>query len=177
VDERFWREAFRAHGPFLLRVVERLSGPGGHVEEIVQETFALAFSKGGPQGGALPEGSALRGWLYRVAANKVLHHRRSVARFLGFRERAAREPHEGAHRPDDVVAASDDRSLVRVCVGRLPFKLRETFVLYELEGLSSVEIAAALDISENTARSRLRLARERFRAELDRRARKAGRTR
>ena len=64
----------------------------------------------------------------------------------------------------------------REIVQELPFKLRETFVLFELEGMSSIEIAAALELSENTVRSRLRLARERFRAELSRRNARAGRT-
>jgi len=159
VDEAFWRDAFRAHGPFLLRVVERLGGSGGHVEEIVQETFAVAFRKRA----VLPEGSALRGWLYRTSANLVLHHRRSVARFLGFSERVQSEPlSELAPAPDEVAEGRADRLLVRRAVARLSFKLREVFVLYELEGMSSVEIAAALGISENTARSRLRLARGRF---------------
>lgn len=44
--------------------------------------------------------------------------------------------------------------------------LREVFVLYELEELTMVEIAATLAIPSGTVASRLRRARERFRAEV-----------
>src|SRR5689334_3255055 len=33
---------FEEHAPFLLRCVERMTGPGSHVEDIVQEVFLTA---------------------------------------------------------------------------------------------------------------------------------------
>jgi RNA polymerase sigma-70 factor (ECF subfamily) len=50
-------------------------------------------------------------------------------------------------------------------------RLRSVFVLHELEQLTLQEISLLLDIPPNTAASRLRLAREAFKAELGRRKR------
>jgi RNA polymerase sigma factor (sigma-70 family) len=67
---------FKEHAPFLLRVVERMTGQGPHVEDIVQETFVTAAQKLG----ALPLDTPWRGWLVRVSVNHVRHHRRAFAR-------------------------------------------------------------------------------------------------
>lgn len=37
--------AFRDHSAFLLRSVERLTGSGPHVEDIVQDVFVIAYQK------------------------------------------------------------------------------------------------------------------------------------
>jgi len=67
---------------------------------------------------------------------------------------------------DDGIAADgqSDLELVDLALARLDPQLVEVFVLYELEGLSSPEIAHALDIPVGTVASRLRRAREGFRA-------------
>jgi RNA polymerase sigma-70 factor, ECF subfamily len=44
----------------------------------------------------------------------------------------------------------------------MSWELRTVFVMYELEGMSSVEIAEALGARRGTVASRLRLAREAF---------------
>jgi len=46
----------------------------------------------------------------------------------------------------------------------MPEELSSVFVLFELEGMTSIEIAALLEIPVGTAASRLRRAREHFEA-------------
>jgi RNA polymerase sigma-70 factor (ECF subfamily) len=48
-------------------------------------------------------------------------------------------------------------------LGDMSWELRTVFVMYEIEGMSSVEIASALGLPRGTVASRLRLAREAFR--------------
>jgi RNA polymerase sigma-70 factor (ECF subfamily) len=50
----------------------------------------------------------------------------------------------------------------------MPEPQRVVFVLFELEEMSGEDIAALLNVSIGTVRSRLRLARERFRREVKR---------
>ena len=57
---------------------------------------------------------------------------------------------------------------------KIPEAQRLVFVLFELEEMSGLEIAEALDLSLGTVRSRLRLAREAFRRELKRLAAAGG---
>jgi RNA polymerase sigma-70 factor (ECF subfamily) len=153
---------FDAHAPFLLRTVQRLSGAGPHVEDIVQEVFLVAHRRRQEIEG----GDDVRGWLYRVAQNLVRHHGRAIARQRRLQSKYReqhREP-EGADAADTPRARRDQADLVHRCVATLPLKLREVFVLYELEAISAVAIATLVGIPENTARSRLRLARDRFRS-------------
>jgi RNA polymerase sigma-70 factor (ECF subfamily) len=62
--------------------------------------------------------------------------------------------------------AGDERADLQLCdlaLSKLTPELAETFVLYEIEGLSSPEIAALLEIPLGSVASRLRRAREQFR--------------
>ena len=56
-----------------------------------------------------------------------------------------------------------DLQLCDVALSKLSPELAETFVLYEIEGLSSPEIAALLEMPLGSVASRLRRAREQFR--------------
>ncbi len=61
----------------------------------------------------------------------------------------------------------DQRRLVELCdrvLEALKPDLREAFILYEIEGLTGVEIAELLEIPEGTVHSRLRRARVQVRA-------------
>ena len=66
-------QAFKDHGRFLARSILRLTGDGPHVEDILQETFIVAHRKQA----SFESRSSLRTWLYGIASNLCLHHRRS----------------------------------------------------------------------------------------------------
>jgi RNA polymerase sigma-70 factor (ECF subfamily) len=57
--------------------------------------------------------------------------------------------------------------LARCILDKLPESQREVFILYELEQMSGEEIATQLAVPLGTVRSRLRLAREAFRREVE----------
>jgi RNA polymerase sigma-70 factor (ECF subfamily) len=153
---------FDAHASFLARTVQRLSGAGPHVDDIVQEVFLVAHRRRHDIQG----NGEVRGWLYRVAQNLVRHHGRAIARQRRLQHAYLNQHREqtSAPAPDASRARRDQAAVVHACVVELPLKLREVFVFYELEAMSAVEIARLLDLPENTVRSRLRLGRERFRS-------------
>lgn len=151
---------FGDHAPFLLRTVERLTGSGDRAEDVVQRVFLIAHQKRH----TLTDPEDVRGWLYRVMVNVLRHDRRSIARRirLGNRLQAESVPDESAS-PDEELQRRERGARVRATVAKLPFKLREVFVLYELEEVGGKDIAQMLEIPENTVWSRLRLGREKFR--------------
>ena len=60
------------------------------------------------------------------------------------------------------------RQLLDQVLSSMSWELRVVFVMFELEGSSSPEIAEALGVSRGTVASRLRLAREAFRRGVER---------
>jgi RNA polymerase sigma-70 factor (ECF subfamily) len=125
-------------------------------EDTAQETFVKAWL-------ALPRyresAGSLRAWLCRIAIN--------TARDAHRRERPAQELDE--HMPDsdynpaDQAEAQAKRWAVRRALDQLPAASRAALVLREYEGLSYMEIAAALGIPQGTVMSRLNYARNRLR--------------
>ncbi len=88
-----------------------------------------------------------------------------------FRRRTAREPgplDDGLHvspapSPEELTDQHRARVLLDALLAAMPLELRTTFVLFELEGLTSPEIAELAGIPLGTVASRLRRARESFR--------------
>lgn len=154
---------FDAHGPYLTRVLHRLTGSREAAEDVVQEVFLLAYHRRNE----LEDRAGIRTWLYRAAVNHVRHRRRSFSRYQGLLDRYQQHPvhKEREEGPDEVASRTERGKLVQECVMKLSDKLREVFVLYELEELEGNEIAEILELPVNTVWSRLRLARAAFRQE------------
>jgi RNA polymerase sigma-70 factor (ECF subfamily) len=153
---------FREHGAFLYRVVQRMTGAGPHVDDIIQHVFLTAHTNRA----RLPEPALHRAWLTRVALNHLQHHRRGFARITRLLEGLKAQPITAATvDPHGAAEDSQQAQWIRACTARLPEKLRAVFILHELEDVDVADIAAMLDIPPNTARSRLRLARESFERE------------
>jgi RNA polymerase sigma-70 factor (ECF subfamily) len=114
-------------------------------------------------------------WLFRIARNRLIDHWRSECRI------PLAEPimaNDSEIDPFDNVAALDElqperiverKDLIRLVVGAvesLPDAQRETFLLHEEGGLTIDEIASLMGVGHETAKSRLRYAMTRLRAQL-----------
>lgn len=154
---------FDAHGPYLCRVLHRLTGSREAAEDVVQEVFLLAYHRRHE----LEDRTGIRTWLYRAAVNHVRHRRRSFSRYQGLLDRYQQHPglKDRDESPDETASRAERGKLIQECVMKLSDKLREVFVLYELEELEGNEIAEILELPVNTVWSRLRLARAAFRTE------------
>jgi len=158
-------QLYRAHAPFLGRVIQRLLGDGPHVDDTLQETFIVAFRR---RRDFDEQRAAVRTWLYSIAANLCKRHRRSAQRLLLFRERWSHETVSSAPPPDRELERRDDVALAQLAIRALPFRQRAVFVLYELEELKGQEIAELLDVPVNTVWTRLHKARRNFRRRAER---------
>jgi RNA polymerase sigma-70 factor (ECF subfamily) len=135
---------------------------------VLQETF-LAVYRGLP---AFRGDSRFSTWLYRIATNAALMHRRARARrptesleaflprFDADGTHAAEPPELGAAgRADELL----DRKLLaekaRAGLDRLPDIYREAFVLRDLEEMTTQEVAELLGIDAAAVRQRVHRAR------------------
>lgn len=113
-------------------------------------------------------------WLYQVALNTLLDHRRKVVRQTRHSSLAIVTDDRGeitagstAERgPAEAAAAAESKLLVRDCLDRLPPKFREVLILRELEGLSYRDIARIVGVAQGTVESRIFRARARLANEL-----------
>lgn len=151
---------FDEHGPWLLRVLQRLCGRRDLAEDLVQEVFLVAWKRRHE----IEDQHGIKTWLYRVAVNVVRHRHRSEGRYGNVLERFKRALWGGPETADVSLERYQRGQAVHQVIARLSDKQREVFVLYELEELEGAEIAEILDIPLNTVWSRLRLARNAFKA-------------
>ena len=149
---------YAEHAPFISRVLVRLVGDGPHVDDLLQETFLVAYRKRATFDGR----SAVRTWLYGIAARLAMRHRRSLGRWLRALGGLSEQPERVAADPADDLERARAAAAVHAVLDKLPFKQREVFVLYELEELEGAQIAEIVGIPVNTVWTRLHHARKRF---------------
>lgn len=161
-------EIYDRHAETLLRYLVRRIGPADG-EGLLGELFRIAFERRASfdpgRGGASAHASA-RPWLYGIASNLVLKHRRSEARRLRATARVASErPGDPAGENSEIDAVDARVLLPRVAdaIAALPDGERDALLLFAWEDLSYDEIATALTIPVGTVRSRLNRARSRLR--------------
>lgn len=148
-----------AHGQYfsaVWRYLRRLGLTAAEADDTAQQVF-VGFS----QKLAAVRSGAERAFLYSMATRAASDVRRSAAR----RYEVSSEHHEhvAADPPADaLIAEREAREELDAILDAMPALLREVFVLYEIEELTMVAIAAALDIPGGTVASRLRRAREEF---------------
>jgi RNA polymerase sigma-70 factor (ECF subfamily) len=155
-DSDAFRQLFRLHRADVLRLVHRMVGRTSDVEDVLQEVFLQVHRSIRDFRGQ----SRFTTWLYRVAVNVVLMHRRAAKSRPTFT--AATEVQlaaDGRPLPDEQVArVKRIRAFYRL-LDRLSEKKRTVFVLHELEGVLPADIARIVDAPVLTVRTRLFYAR------------------
>lgn len=158
--------AYAEHAAFIGRVILRLVGDTPQVDDLLQETFIVAFRKQHE----FRADAAERTWLYAIAARLCMRHRRGARRLDALRLRLARQGvGQGPRRPDRELEREQSAALVREVLDQLPFAQREAFVLYELEGLEGQQIADLLGVPIGTVWTRLHHGRDKFQTLMRRR--------
>jgi len=167
-DERALAELVDLTSPWLLGLVQGIVNDPDEAEDVVVETFRIAWEKVPPVG-AGPRG--LVPWLLEVARNRAIDRLRARRRrnrlgeqFLGERADQASvppsEPNEAA-RPGWHVHTE-----VHQALAELPDEQRQAVRLAYFEGRTHSEIAAGLAIPLGTVKTRLRLGMGRLRERL-----------
>jgi RNA polymerase sigma-70 factor, ECF subfamily len=153
-DMAAFEELVMRHADRLFASLRRFGLDQSEAQEVAQETFLRAWR-------ALPrfEGrSSFFTWLYRIAFNEA---QRRLARRPAAGTVVSDELQPVDDVPDDRPgpAARAETEELRVALGRalreLPVDLRAPVVLRDVEGLSTRQAAAVLDLGEAAFKSRL----------------------
>ena len=137
-------------------------------EDIVQQTFVAVIRNLHN----FREESAFSTWLLRIAINntlKLLKKKKKRAYFSSTTEHNEESwdsislenetPPTWNKNPEELLKNEEIRTKIRESIERLDTKHRAVFVLRDMEGLSTREVAQALEISESNVKIRLMRAR------------------
>jgi RNA polymerase sigma-70 factor (ECF subfamily) len=134
-------------------------------EDVAQETFISLHR----HGHRFRHDARFSTFVYRVAANAALNRRRTLGRKnarlrkLEARQAAGDDLPTSPRNPESAFFGTQVQAQVQEALLKLPDDLRIATVLYDIEGLSYREIAAALEIPEGTVKSRIHRARSALR--------------
>lgn len=148
-------QLFDHYSDAIFAYLYRLLGSREAAEELAQETFLRAFNARQRLAQAVNQ----RAWLYRVATNAAFDALRRQRRFAWLPWNALDDLH-ATHQ--DVAEAANQRDAVEKALLALPVGYRAPLLLHSYDGLSVLEVADALGISEGAVKMRLRRAREMF---------------
>lgn len=162
-DATAFSELFRRHQPAVARLVARMLGTSARVraanselEDLVQDVFVQIYRSLD----SFRRQSRLSTWIYRIAVNVVLMHRRSARARPTFSHHddvpVAVSPRLG---PDDELVQRRNVNALYEHLARISEKKRTVFILHEIEGLSPSEISAIVGAPVLTVRTRLFYAR------------------
>ncbi|MBL8951607.1 MAG: RNA polymerase sigma factor [Myxococcaceae bacterium] len=157
------RALYFMHRDAVRLTLRRLTGAGPHLDDLLHDVFVVALR----DAARLLAAESPRAWLYGIAVRLAANHRRRawLRSWLGLE--AAAEV-ESADDPVLALRRREAEAQLETALAAMPAKKRELFVLFELEGLSGAELAAALDIPLGTVWRRLHDARNVFAAALAR---------
>ncbi len=102
-------------------------------------------------------------WLYRIAVNTCLDHRKRRRIEPADDEGIIENVSSPDPSPEQLYEAKETGMLIQAALARLQEKHRTAIILREVEGLSYEEIADVLDTSVGTVKSRISRAREELR--------------
>ncbi|HEY0079274.1 MAG TPA: sigma-70 family RNA polymerase sigma factor [Pyrinomonadaceae bacterium] len=161
----------------IYALLYRLTEDAEEARDLTQETFLQAFRAVAHFRGD----SDLRTWLYRIAVNQARNRwrwwrrrRRDVTVSLDAPAEgstdaplAARLRDQNASDPEQLALARERERALTVALRALSRPYREVVVLRDVEGLSYEDVAAALEISVGTVKSRLSRGRLELRRRLE----------
>ena len=177
-DSAAFERLYERHQAGLYRFVRRLLGSAlnAQVDEVFQDTWLRVVHA---RTRWAPQGASFRTWLYTLAHHRVVDLLRRSGREVSldaFDSDGAEpwSPDSGAwqHWPAPASAAPHSEELafwrragekLLGCLEQLPLLQRSAFLLHHDDGLALDEVASALEVGFETAKTRLRYAMSKLR--------------
>jgi RNA polymerase sigma-70 factor (ECF subfamily) len=169
-DTALFEELMRRYNQRAYRVARAIVKNDAEAEDVMQQAYLNAFMHLHQFEGR----STLSTWLTRIVIHEALGRRRrerpTEALIHDSEGDPMSQPQSAGPSPEREAYASELKRLVEDSVDALPDSYRAVFMLREIEGLSTAETAAGLELGEEAVKTRLHRARALVRRELYSRA-------
>lgn len=162
-DTAAFEALMRRHNRRVFRATRAILRSDDEAEDAMQEAYVSAFSHLKDFGGR----ARFSTWLVRIAVYEALGRLRRGKRLISLDDADfEEEPMATTRDPEEAASDVELRGLLEQAVDTLPVGFRAVFVMRAVEGMSVTETAEALDIPEETVRTRLHRARGLLRQDL-----------
>jgi RNA polymerase sigma-70 factor (ECF subfamily) len=156
----------RRHNERRYRAARAITGDDREAEDVMQQAYVNAFANLGQFSGQ----ARFATWLTRIAVNESIARVRRRRKYEPFdgdlsESGAFTSPHSD-YDPERRALSAELRKLLEWAIDHLADGAREVFVLREVEGLSTLETALSLGVSEDVVKTRLSRARAALRTVL-----------
>lgn len=162
-DREAMKAIYELFAPRIFNFLVRLSGSRAEAEDATQQTFLTVLQ----QLHRLRDPGQMESWIYRIARNEIYQKfRRKKPESLDDKsvdsEAGRLEEEKPDADPEKVLLNAELRERLQSALGRLPFKLREVFILAVIQGLAYQEISrivgrSLLSVKTDIYRARLQL--------------------
>lgn len=163
-DTALFELLMRRYNERVYRAARSILRDDHEAEDVMQQAYVNAFTHLRQFKGS----ARFPTWLTRIAINEALARVRHQGRYESFNdERSDAEPLVPQHpseNPERSAFSGELRGLLEWAIDALPNGMREVFVLRDVEGLSTAEVAECLDVSEDVVKTRLSRGRAALRA-------------
>ncbi len=164
-DEPAFQEIVRRYRNPITNFIYRMIDDYDRAVELSQETFLRVYTSAS----RYEANYSFSTYIYRIATNLAISElrRRKRRKFVSLLspftndegEAIEIDPPDANPLQDEVMIGDERRRAVARAITSLPEKYRAAIVLRDVEGLSYEQIAATLELSEGTVKSRINRAR------------------
>ncbi len=169
-DTALFEIIMRRYNQRLYRVARAILRDDAEAEDVMQDAYVRAFQHLGQFAGR----AKFSTWLTRIAVNEALARARRRGRFDELEDLV--ESHgdsmmaSSAPSPEQQASVGELKGLLEAAVLSLPEHYRAVLMMRDIEEMSTAEVAACLELSEENVKVRLHRARALLRKELYARA-------
>lgn len=145
----------RRYNERMYRVARSIVRDDSEAEDVMQQSYVNAYANLRQFEGR----ARFSTWLTRIAVNESLARARRRGKYQPYDDESLQaEPlmaEQSPHDPERQAFSGELRALLEWAIERLPDGAREVFVLREVEGLSTADVADGLGVSEDVVKTRL----------------------
>jgi len=152
----------RRYNQRLFRLLRALLRDDNEAEDVLQDAYVRAYT----HLDQLDHPERLASWLSNIAAHEAKARLRRRGRFVDFEEVPVRAVPSPSVDPEQEALGKQLREVLVSAIDELSVGYRTVFVLRDVEGMSTAEVAGSLGLSEQAVKMRLHRARAALRHDL-----------
>jgi RNA polymerase sigma-70 factor, ECF subfamily len=156
-NSKAFEKLFFHYFPRLHSFIHKITGNGQEAEDLVQDVFIAIWNNKEK----IDENRSFGSFVFKIAKNKALNlikHRLCQQVFIQYSEG------EYVSMPGNDLNTEEFQSIIEEAVSSLPEKTREIFLLSRHEGLTYLQIAEKLRITQNVVDHEIRKALKQFKS-------------